>query len=373
MKKEDISKIFLSDAEYTAWVAKWDSLQTGLFTPLSDSLQTLSIPGANGGVNWGSTATNPKKGMLYVIGMNYPSVYDKLRTLEAMEVMDRKSRTGRGDSKVYQQNCVMCHGNDGAGLVGPPLLNIGQNYNFNQFKALMSTGRADMPSFAYLKEEEVNEIYEFLTSIPTAGRQRNAVNNDTVKGPVVASGGAPGGLDTRQLSEAGNSKYGMPYPEGVKVGHERLYLRGWGLEFPYILNPPWSEIMAYDLNTGVLKWKRPLGEDLEAKKKGFENSGMLKGLANGMLVTSTGLVFANSKDGHIYAFDAENGEELWKSKLPSGSMGLPSMYEEQGIQFLVVPSAVPVQFGRGNEQNDGKDQEPAPQGGYVVYALPDRE
>ena len=48
----------------------------GLFTP--PSLQgTISIPGHNGGANWGSTAVDPTKGTMYVVSKNLPTL-DKL-------------------------------------------------------------------------------------------------------------------------------------------------------------------------------------------------------------------------------------------------------------------------------------------------------
>jgi quinoprotein glucose dehydrogenase len=57
-----------------------------------------------------------------------------------------------------------------------------------------------------------------------------------------------------------------------------------------------------------------------------------------MIVTSNGLLFATSKGGTIYAFDAENGNTLWTAELPKETQGLLSMYEAKGRQFLVVGS-----------------------------------
>jgi quinoprotein glucose dehydrogenase len=140
------------------------------------------------------------------------------------------------------------------------------------------------------------------------------------------------------------------------------------LGYPFLIGPPWSELVAYDLNKGVIKWRRALGQDLEASKKGFENTGMLDAQRNGMVITSTGIVFSTAKDGKVYAFDAENGEELWSAQLPKGSEGLPAMYEVNGRQYLVVTATSSVKFGRGeglpkNESNEAK-------GGYIVFSLP---
>jgi quinoprotein glucose dehydrogenase len=53
-----------------------NSRNEGLYTP--PSLRgTISLPGHNGGANWGSVAVNPEKGFLYVITKEHPTL-DKL-------------------------------------------------------------------------------------------------------------------------------------------------------------------------------------------------------------------------------------------------------------------------------------------------------
>ncbi len=371
MTKEDLSTVFLSEEERKEWELKWDSIQTGFFVPLSDKYKTLAIPGAVGGVNWGMTASNPEKGMVYVISINYPSLYEKLMTLDEIQEKNNNVRAFRGNSVAYQQNCMACHGENRAGLSGPSLLNLGQRMNLKDFSQLLISGRGDMPSFAHLEEEEVEDLYKFLSGqarYPFRGSNQDA---EVPSGPVVAVGGAPGGLETRNTTNSGG-RYGAPYPDGVKIDYDRLYMYQWGLEYPYIINPPWSEIMAYDLNKGELKWKRALGEDPEANKLGFKNTGLMRAQRNGMVVTATGLLFSTSKDGNIYAFDSDNGEELWSAKLPTGSEGLPAMYEVNNKQYLVIPATTPVRVGREGATNDEGDNETNPQGGYIVYALPNK-
>jgi len=373
MTKDDLGEVFLSKEEREEWMLMIDSMETGLFTPLSDKNRTLVIPGANGGVEFGSTASNPEKGILYVIGINMPSTYERLRTEDEMikldeEAGERARSLGKNDSPLYQQNCAVCHGQDRSGQLGPSLIGIEQKYDFKQFHQLMVTGRGEMPSFAHIKDEEIKSLYDFITKLSSGNN--SSVSNEIRSGPVVDSGGAPGG----QIVVSSNTahRYGAPYPKGVQVDHERLFLRGYGLELPYIIDPPWSEIMAYDINEGKLKWKRPLGNDLEANALGFQNTGVMRGFPNGMIISSNGLVFSTSKDGNVYAFDADTGKELWKSKLPTGTIGLPSMYNVNGRQYLVIPSATPVKFGRNTRLgSDDNDEKPDPQGGYVVYALPE--
>ncbi len=97
------------------------------------------------------------------------------------------------------------------------------------------------------------------------------------------------------------------------------------------MGPPWSQIIAYDLNRGVIKWRKPLGQDLDVAKAGGKDTGVPRGSQRqGMIVTSTGIVFSTARDGVFYAFDADNGEVLWSYKLPMATEGLPSIYEIDG-------------------------------------------
>lgn len=368
---EDVSTVFLTEDEQAYWKAKIDSMQTGLFTPLSHKYETLAMPGAVGGVNWGNTAANPKEGLFYVINIDLPSFYTKLQTLSQLEEKNQQALTS-SQSPLYVRNCQACHGGDIMGLSGPSLLNIGARMNLEDFGQVIITGRGDMPSFADMKDEEIEELYQYLESTSRRMSFRlgfSAPSLEAPEGPVVATGGVPGGQEPRKI-EGQQGRYGAPYPEDVKVEYERLYLDGWGLSTPYVIKPPWSELVAYDLNVGDIKWRVPLGQDLEALKEGAEGTGMLSAQRNSMIVTSTGIVFSTAKDGKVYAFDADNGKELWSANLPMGSEGLMAMYWNNGRQYLVVPATTPFRFGRGDRNSQQQPQQQTGQGGYVVFALP---
>lgn len=119
------------------------------------------------------------------------------------------------------------------------------------------------------------------------------------------------------------------------------------------IGPPWSEITAYDLNTGEIKWRRPHGtvtvppeSDLEIPEDA--GSHMPRG---GPLVTAGGLVFvATASDRTLRAYDRDSGDVVWTMDLPTGSEGVPASYEVNGRQFLVFPVAsgagsFPITFG----------------------------
>lgn len=243
-----------------------------------------------------------------------------------------------------------------------------------------------MPAFANLKETDVKNLYNYITTA-TGGGNRFAGPSGPVKvsGPVVDSGGAPGGLAQRIVKGPAASfgrpgDYGIPYPEGTDAPIDRYFIPpGYGLSFPYIINPPWSTITAYDLNTGQIKWKVPIGTDEEAAKQGRTNTGVLRAQRQSMVVTSSGVLFCTGKDGKVYAFDVDNGKELWSYKLPTGTEGIPAMYELNGKHYLVVCSSTPLRFGRNGEDNGAADAAPGSsgadkvQGSYIVFALPDKK
>ena len=166
----------------------------------------------------------------------------------------------------------------------------------------------------------------------------------------MASGGAPGGLE---ITAAGGPRYsplgGPPYPEGVDAPAVRYYTN-WGLypDQPYVIGPPWSSLVAYDLNRGTIKWKVPLGEDAKAAQEGARNAGAFMAEHHGLIVTSTGLLFVATTDGKVRAHDVDNGKVLWTAALPAGSEGMPAMYEVNGRQYLVVQASSPINTGGGH-------------------------
>lgn len=371
MTSDDLSPYLLSEEERAAWKARIDTMRTGLFTPLSTTHETLAMPGAVGGVSWGNTAANPEEGIFYVLSIDWPSFYEPLEkrdrsTEEEQVVAISPVEQGR---QLYSQNCTTCHGADRAGAVGPPLLALESHLNFNDFQQVVVTGRGEMPAFQHLEEKDLQNLYRFLSKSNVDAAIEEPVEPEIPDGPVVASGGAPGGLELRRAPKAGG-RLGAPYPEGVEAPDQRYYTRGWGLGHAYLISPPWASIVAYDLNTGTEKWRRPIGTDPEVAKEGGEETGVIQAQRNGMIVTSTGLVFSTAKDGHVYAFDAENGNILWKGQLPTGSEGLPAMYEGNGRHYLVVTATTPLKWGKMLGDGEKEQEESPARGGYVVFALP---
>ena len=154
------------------------------------------------------------------------------------------------------------------------------------------------------------------------------------------------------------------YPEGVSVPKVRYVdgsTTGWGLGHANLLAPPWSSIVAYDLNTGKIKWSRTHGRDLLGRETGLPAGTQGKG----MVITSTGIVFATSLDGRIYAYDEDNGNMLWSFMLQRVPEGIPIMYENGGRQYLALSAT-------GALIDKTKTYLKVPRS-YVVFALPQKK
>jgi quinoprotein glucose dehydrogenase len=94
--------------------------------------------------------------------------------------------------------------------------------------------------------------------------------------------------------------------------------------------PPWGATVAFDLNTGKLRWESPLGVMAAGLPAGSINLG-------GPLSTAGGLVFtAAAMDPHLHAFDADTGKEIWTAELPASAQATPMTYEWNGKQYVVI-------------------------------------
>ncbi|HEY7895914.1 MAG TPA: pyrroloquinoline quinone-dependent dehydrogenase [Gemmatimonadaceae bacterium] len=129
--------------------------------------------------------------------------------------------------------------------------------------------------------------------------------------------------------------------------------------------PPWGTLTAIDLETGQVKWDRPLGH--VAQLEGVAGSAAW-GSPNlgGAMTTAGGVVFAGGAVDHrLHAYDVETGTELWSAELPAGVHASPMTYTTKtGRQYLVVAAG-------GHKELHARAGDTDAPGDYIVaFALP---
>ena len=280
----------------------------GPFAPMRLGQQTVTMPGFDGGAEWGGQAADTKRGILY---LNSNDVAWTGGLTEAAAVHSLGAAT-------YQANCSGCHGPDRTGSppAFPSLVDIGGRMQPSAITAILQTGRGRMPAFNF-PADTLAALLAYLNTGKDDGKE-------------------PGG--------AGGAKY-------MFTGY-RKFLDPDG--YPAVA-PPWGTLNAIDLNTGQYVWRQPLGEypDLADKTTGSENYG-------GPILTASGLLFigATLYDKKLRAFDAADGKLLWQTVLPYAGNATPITYTAGGRQFVLI-------------QADNARDKKAPQGAaYVAFALP---
>jgi quinoprotein glucose dehydrogenase len=333
----------------------------GLFTPI-DFVDTVHIPGSNGGALFGTTAAEPGRGFVYVIGQDNPGILRLLRPGEG--------RGGAGAAPtpgqiVYQRECQQCHGATRAGTEeGPTLVDITARLDEAAIRAVIIEGDVRMPAFPHLTDADMAAVMTFLRTpvVGAAGGRGRAAGPAPVfpPGPVVGSGGA------RARTGTGPARgVPLPYPDGVEET-PRYTINEYGT-IGVRMKPPFTTITKYDLNVPSIVWQVGLGDDPELAAQGQTGTGMPQ-MRNGAVVTDTGLYFAPGGDNKIRAYDTTNGSVVWTGHFGGTFRGTPVMYAVDGRQYLLVPAA-------GNRLPAGNQRAPhgTPPGplGYVAFALPE--
>lgn len=155
--------------------------------------------------------------------------------------------------------------------------------------------------------------------------------------------------------DSGNES-GFAPQEGAPYGMRLLVASNW-LGMP-CWQPPFGEIVALDMHTGDVKWRRPVGA---SQQYGFfmpESWG--SPTIGGPAVTAGGVIFIGaSMDAKVRAYSVESGEELWSDQAEAPAVANPSVYEYKGRQYVAF-----VAGGNTILKDQVGDQ-------VVAYALPE--
>jgi quinoprotein glucose dehydrogenase len=295
----------------------------GFFQPPVHGAPLLYI-GSRGGAEWSGATFDPRTNRLYVTSNRWVS---KINLLSADDrERDPRYPPSAGETH-YVTHCAPCHGPRREGLaVAPSLLALDQRMKEADILALLKTGRGAMPPNLVLTEPQQAELIDFLfrRNQPPLRAPRRTAGADAA--PKYTFDGFNFLVDDEG------------YP-GIK--------------------PPWGLLNCYDLNTGKIVWRVPLGEHEELTKKGMPITGAQN--LGGATATAGDLVFvAGTADRKLRAFDARSGAELWSTVLPFAGTAAPAVYAIGDTEYVVITAT-----GGGRVGGPRGDA-------YVAFALPKR-
>jgi len=162
--------------------------------------------------------------------------------------------------------------------------------------------------------------------------------------------------DYEKADNGSGNESGFAPQEGAPYGLRLMVANNW-LGMP-CWQPPFGEIVALDMHTGDVKWRRPVGA---SQQYGFfmpESWG--SPTIGGPAVTAGGVIFIGaSMDAKVRAYSVDNGEELWSDQVEAPAVANPSVYEYKGRQYVAF-----VAGGNTILKDQVGDQ-------VVVYALPE--
>jgi quinoprotein glucose dehydrogenase len=322
--EKDINPL-LPDSSYQEVKQRLGSYKSdNMFNP--PSLQgTVVLPGLDGGGEWGGPSFDPETGMMYV---NANEMAWVIQAVPVNNITASNETYLQAGQRLYQSNCMTCHGpeREGSGNF-PSLINIQTKYTPATFDQLLQSGRRMMPAFRQLNPVQRKAIASFVLN-----------NNEKTK-PFTDS--------SNKNDEHFSSAYSI-------TGYNKFLSRE---GYPAIA-PPWGTLNAVNLNTGQYAWKKPLGNDPEFSK----GSNMPTGTENygASVVTAGGLLFiAAAKDGKLRAFNKTSGALLWEVNLPAPGYATPAVYAVDGKQYIVIAC------GGGKMKTISGDS-------YVAFALPEK-
>lgn len=245
-------------------------------------------------------------------------------------------------------------------------------------KVIKAGAHADRNGFFYVINRENGQ---FISASPFVNKITWAEKIDEKTGrPVYIEDNRPGAPE----GEKGKSVFAAPsflggknwMPMAYNPNTDLFYVPAneWGMDI-------WNEPISYKKGAAYLGASftiKPLNEDYIGVLRAMDpKTGKMvweaknqSPLWGGVLTTAGDLVFMGTPEGYLKAFNAKTGEELWKFQTGSGVVGCPITWEQDGEQFVAVPSgwggAVPLWGGEVAKQVKELNQG----GSLWVFKLP---
>ena len=268
----------------------------GLFVPPAPNKAYVFL--AEGPI-WEGGAINKKSKKLYQTVNHTPTIIRPF--LQSLWPHSKIKKNFKKEMKLYQKNCASCHGNNRNGQY--------------------VTGKE--PSNKHIETKILPSLvgYHLFDDLKI---KINNYDNFKKKHPEIL------------ISKEQYEKLNIFFEAWDKdlYFNKRINLKEMSSFFVdenknFMSNYPQGEIVSYDLKTGKKDWKIPFGYE-NGKNVGTFNRG-------GLSLSNDGTLFATgTPDKRIFAFDGENGDELWSYEMDLAGTAPPILYKMNGVNYLSV-------------------------------------
>ena len=339
---DDLNKTLLTPEEQAQWKDRILSARNeGLYTPPGFK-ETIQMPGNNGGGNFWGTASDPSTATVYVVSKEVPAFLKMVDNQAATRPAVRRGTPAQQGRAIFDENCQICHGVDLKGQgAAPSLLGVIERRGTAQTTQFVQKGAGEMPAFK-LSEPDMVALMTFLSE--------------------------PGDAPPTPASRARRnfSRVEVPYPADTEHPPVRYYT-GYGLE-PRVINPPYSQLTAYDMNTGTIKWRIPYGDGPDMGASDKQHGTLFQ--RSGIAVTAGGLIFFAGNEPKVFILDKDTGKLLRAIDIPNGTQGVPTVYQVDGREYVTFCAAggnATQGVGPGAGEASQRPRE------YITFALPEKK
>ena len=359
--KKDISSV--SPEKRDSVLHKTRNVKQGNFLTVSPDYDVVMY-GIHGGAEWSGGSFDPYKNILVVPSNKYPWI------LRAGYV-DKNPLATVGFSKkssAYLNKCSLCHGEDLRGwfqyetngdIYIPSLINVTSKINKDKFIDVVNF--KNLHNFShYIKSEYIapfhlgylkdkrealsKKVDKYCKKLGIGDKNTAAFKNfiiDSIQPELdikIINSNAVLGIEKVTASDLSKiykmlSEVDLDIKKNNRIALEPIHQLLLDKDGMFGSQPPWGNLTAIDLNTGLIKWQTPFGEYLDPTSKKLIKGDMNFG---GAITTRAGLIFATgTRDSFARAYDLNNGRELWKSLLPAAGSSPPMTYSVNGCQYVL--------------------------------------
>ncbi len=281
-----------------------------------------------GGSAWSTPAIDVNTNTLFFgTGNPSPQMNDISRpgdNLYTVSLVALDTETGK--LKWYYQQVP--HDVWGYDLASPPVL-----FDFiSNGKKIAAVGQASKIGWYYVNDRTTGALLmKSEAFVPQKNLFAKATKEGTVLYPGILGGSnwSPSALDEKnQTSYVAGIHAPIKYTlveEPAKDGSSAIR---YAASEP-TKDPRWGLVSAINLATGKLKWQVKTEQPL----------------MGGMLATRGGLVFTGEGNGNLNAYNSDNGDKLWQTKVDAGVNAPPISYEVDGVQYIAVVAGGNAIFG----------------------------